>query len=150
MNRYFNFLVIFITIALLLVNCTVRKSLQNYDEEKIIISFGQNTDKRPDFNFNSNDDKLICIGFLDKFNDTIITYLNNKPTNRFYRTGNLTYKDLKNDEIFKIIPTEIKENNKISIFLKNEEKRISFDLVKGKKLYLISHYGTTWYLSIWD
>ncbi|PJJ11146.1 hypothetical protein CLU83_4642 [Flavobacterium sp. 1] len=127
------------------------KLLNTFREEKVIISYGKDSStKNPSFTFNSNDKKLICIGFLDKFNDTIITYLNEKKKITFYRKDSLSYKNLKHEEIFKFVKTNKKKNNRVTIFLKRNKKKISFNLINNKKLYLVSHYGDTWYLTIWD
>jgi hypothetical protein len=123
-----------------------KKSVQ----ENIIISSNQAKDENlQDLAFHTNNDQLICLAFLDKFNDSIIIYLNKKKMLTFIRKDTLSYKNLEHSEIFKIIKKN-KKKNAITVFLENQKKSISFNLLNDKKLYLISHYGNTWFLNIRD
>ena len=78
-----------------LIKCgSSNKLLNAFEEEKIIISYGKDdSTKNPSFTFKSNDKKIICIGFLDKFNDTIIIYLNKKKKITFCRKDSISYKN---------------------------------------------------------
>ena len=148
----FSKILVWLILLCFLIKCgSGNKLLNAFEEEKIIISFGNDTStKNPSFAFKSNDKKIICIGFLDKFNDTIITYLNKKKKIKFYRKDSLSFKNLKHEEVFKFVKTDKKENNRITILLKKSQKKISFNLVNNKKLYLVSHYGDTWFLTVCD
>lgn len=146
------------SISKFVVTCTVcfigcksaDLSIKDFKEEKIIITQGHNMNERNGvITFDSNNERLVCLGFLDKFNDTIIGYLNNKQFTKFYRSDSLTYKKLSHAEVFKFIEQK-NTKNKVTILLKNEKKKICFNLVNQKKLYLISHYENSWYLTIWD
>jgi hypothetical protein len=58
---------------------------------------------------------------------------------------------MEHEKIFKSIELKDKnKKNKIDILLINERKKISFDLINNKNLYLISRYNKSWYITVWD
>lgn len=123
------------------------KKVSDFTNEKIVISYGYGPNKK--FAFNSSSDKVVCIGFLDSFNDTIVTIVNNKEEIVLNRKDSISYKKLKNEDIFKFILVKNKRS-KITVLLKTSKKKTSFDLVENKKMYLLNHFNDVWFLTIWD
>jgi len=140
--------IIVLSCVISFIRCgSYEKSLLSFAEEKIVISYGTNSNKK--FRFSSSDNKVICIGFLDRFNDTIVTLLNKKEKIIFNRKDSISYKKLKDEDVFKFILIK-KNHNRITVLLKNSKKKTSFDIVKNKKMYLLSHFDDVWFLTIWD
>ncbi|UUC46757.1 hypothetical protein [Flavobacterium cerinum] len=117
-----------------------------YQKDKLTIS----TAEGESFSFHSEDPNFICLGFLNNFQDSIVVLCDNKRILNFKRHDTISYKEMSHDELFKIIRINRKRSeNKIKIFLLSEKSEISFDLVEGKSLYLISRYNKQWYLTLW-
>jgi len=103
-------LILFIIISISFVKCKgVSTPLTNYETEKIIISNGNlKTEQQPLLAFESSDKNVVSLCFLDKFNDTILLYLNQKKITSFERNDSISYKKLSHNEIFKFIRREKK------------------------------------------
>lgn len=142
------FIILFSLIILLCIGC---KSLKNkaldFKEGPLTIS----TTKGESFSFNSENPNLICLAFLNNFQDSIIVFNNEKSVLNFKRNDTVNYKEMSHNEIFKTIEINRKRSkNKVQICLFKEKSKISFNLVDGKSLYLISRYNKSWYLTLWE
>jgi hypothetical protein len=137
-----------ILLFFIFISCkSTDKRIADYEEENKTISFSSGDS----FTFETNNSNIICLAFLNNFQDSIVVLKNNKIVLGFNRNDSLSYKDMEHEKIFKSIELKDKnKKNKIDILLINERKKISFDLINNKNLYLISRYNKSWYITVWD
>ena len=149
MNKYF----ILISLNIFLSNCSTTKSvLENYENQTIIYSNASNDDtKTIDFSFKSDDENLVCLGFLDNFKEDIVVYLNDKLVLKFHRNEFDSYKKLSHEEIFKFINlNDPDKENLITIGLVQPKKKMQFIINKDKRFFLISRFNETWFVTALD
>lgn len=127
---------------------------EEYKSENVVISYGAATqnsqNSTPSFSFNSENKNLVCLGFLDEFNDSLKVFFNQKEKATFLRSDSISYKSLTHQEVYKVMERSKSDVDEITILMKKNRSKVSFQLVKDKRLYLISHFGNTWFVSIWD
>lgn len=151
MNRFYRYIILSI-FFIVLTGCTTAKSvLESYEDQTVIYSNANNdVSKTINFSFESDDENLLCLGFLDKFKEDIVVYVNDKLMMTFHRNEGESYKKLSNEEIFKFIYLNNPNENKITIGLIQTKKKINFIIDRNKRFFLISHYNQTWFVTAWD
>jgi hypothetical protein len=140
--------IVFNVFFILIVGCKPleKNEIDFFKENSLTISNGQGNS----FSFNSENKNLICLAFLNDFQDSIVVFYDKKRVLNFMRNDTINYKDMPHEEIFKTLDVSRKRRqSKIEIYLLKEKTKVSFDLVKGESLYLISRYNQKWYLTLW-
>ncbi|MCA6421551.1 MAG: hypothetical protein IM568_01890 [Flavobacterium sp.] len=141
-------IILFNVFFILIVGCNPLKKneFDFFKENSLVISNGQGNS----FSFNSENKNLICLAFLNNFQDSIVVFCDKKRVLNFIRNDTINYMNMKHEEIFKTVDVSRKRSqSKIEIYLLKEKSKVSFDLVKGESLYLISRYNQKWYLTLW-
>lgn len=148
----------FIIISLSFTSCVVKKNEpKEYEEEDKTICYvsKQSNERSSVYTFEPQYDNSIAFVFEEEFKDTIEVEINNKKYIKFYKNDLPTINsDGTINKVFDgsksiVIKTARlrKRNNKVAIFLKNTRKRVTFNVNRNNKIYVISYYDNFWSIS---
>lgn len=152
MNKYYYYIIL-ANLIILLASCTSTKSvLKDYEDQAIVYSNTNNEyTKTIDFSFESDDENLLCLGFLDKFKEDVVVYLNDELVLTFNRNGSKSYKELSHAEVFKFISLENpNKENIITIGLVHTKKKMHFTIGNDERFFLLSRYNELWFVTEWN
>jgi hypothetical protein len=142
------FLLSLIFLSILIYSCVTQEHALNLsdsskepfktEEEKIV------TDSTRMIKRNNKD--IVSISFFERFNDTVVLYLNNKKLSQwFIDEKNNPYKSTGYSGLDYSINLK-KTANIITLKLVNQKKYIQFSIHKIFPVYMIQRYDGVWYV----